>query len=488
MNIISPSYVIGRNGYVAKLASFDSNKIREIMSCLYLNYTVKTMINGKKGIIKKQLPLFTIENGYIKIMRFKAFELVEQGILPRAPLCCIARGDDVGAFNTLSLYPYQQCIVDYLFTHIYTPQKIDEGSAGVILELEAGLGKTYVAGAVIARYKKKTLVIVPNVYLMNQNYKVFAQIGRVGRYYGREKHDGDIVIMIVNSVLSDSFIFAGSQITPAEYFKKFDMVILDEVNEYCSAERSKIYTRIQARCMLGITAEANARDDNLDKLTHYNVGPVLCAENIPNFDVPLTDKYNSVVHIVKYKGANEYTRVSYNSAGCVNTAELIDLLLQDPNRMDLIITYAKWLWNKGHNFFIWCDRREGVKLIAQELRNIPDMCGIKEENVAPAILMGGATDEDVQNAETARIIVATYQYAYRGVSLPKFDAMIFATPRRAKIYQTLKRIYRMSGDTSITRHIVDIVDVNTCLRAQLAERMQQYKNPIFGMKIENIKQ
>ena len=101
--------------------------------------------------------------------------------------------------------------------------------------------------------------------------------------------------------------------------------------------------------------------------------------------------------------------------------------------------------------------------------------------------MGGTTKDEMIQAQNARVIVATYQYAYRGVSLPKFDAMIFVTPRRAKIYQTLKRIFRISGDTTIERKIIDFVDVKTKLKNQLTDRKKQYTSDIFGMTINNIK-
>ncbi len=74
-----------------------------------------------------------------------------------------------------------------------------------------------------------------------------------------------------------------------------------------------------------------------------------------------------------------------------------------------------------------------------------------------------------------------------GVSLPRFDAMIFATPRRAKIYQTLKRIFRMGGNLTVERKVIDIVDIRTKLKNQLKDRKEQYQRDIFGMTIKERK-
>jgi hypothetical protein len=96
-------------------------------------------------------------------------------------------------------------------------------------------------------------------------------------------------------------------------------------------------------------------------------------------------------------------------------------------------------------------------------------------------LMGGSTMDTIEQAQTSRVIVATYQYAYKGISLPNFDSMIFATPRRSKIYQTLKRIYRLGGDPTKIREIVDIVDNKTNLKSQFSSRKKEYDNPVFNM-------
>jgi hypothetical protein len=61
------------------------------------------------------------------------------------------------------------------------------------------------------------------------------------------------------------------------------------------------------------------------------------------------------------------------------------------------------------------------------------------------------------------------------------DCILFATPRRNKMRQTLGRILRRSGDPSIERIIIDICDQDTKMKSQLSTRKSVYKEKGFVM-------
>lgn len=420
----------------------------------------------------------------------------------------------------LTPYPYQTILADFICKK-FTEDQAAIGAAGLILELEAGLGKTFVAAIVIARKKVKTLYIVPNEYLLEQAADDFAKAlpgARIGKYFHKCKCDGDIVLMIINSALSSEFTINGSIIPAREFMKQFTLVIFDEVHEYASTERSGVFRNIAGKYLLGLTAEANARVDKLDFVCHMHIGKVYPAECIPGFDVPETDRYTSEATIIKYYGPTEYCRNIISRAGMVSAYEMSKQMIRDPYRTRLIVDLVMQFYNEGRNIFVWCDmrgidiflcdilRREGINASCGTLPEQTDSHGAStaastdastDANTSASTdasakggvagLMGGIDKKGIIAAQNARVIVATYQYAYRGVSLPKFDTMIFATPRRAKIYQTLKRIFRAGGDTNIVRKIVDIVDMKTKLKAQLSTRKEQYVRPIFGMTIHEKK-
>jgi hypothetical protein len=54
------------------------------------------------------------------------------------------------------------------------------------------------------------------------------------------------------------------------------------------------------------------------------------------------------------------------------------------------------------------------------------------------------------------------------------NSLILATPRKSNMTQILGRIYRLSSDATIKRHIIDIVDNKTCLKSQYYHRKKTY--------------
>lgn len=436
-------------------------------------------------------------NGKILIIsRFLAQIYIKRNIL-KSIKNVIADGQKINItkFNCIP-YPIQQTVHDYIINNHLNEALASKGFAGLSLELEAGLGKTYVVAMICKTLGLKTVYIVPSSeYLLEQaedDFKKCFPEMKLGRYYGKAKYDGDVVFMIINSVTSKEFLLDGKKISPKEFFSRFGFAIWDESHEYATRERSKAFTAVNCKYMIGVTAEVNSREDKMDFISHYGIGLPVYADKIPGFDLPDEDRYKSNVKIIRYAGPPEYCKNLINEAnGMMSASKMSKQVLCDYYRMEVIVDYAMDLYKNNHNLFVWCDTRAGVNILRDILSELgvnvqtPEIDTPLNKNVA--YLMGGTTKEDIIKAQNSRVIVATYQYAYRGVSLPKFDAMIFATPRRAKIYQTLKRIFRMGGDTSIIRQIVDIVDVKTKLKNQLSDRMKQYKRELFGMTIKNIK-
>ena len=72
------------------------------------------------------------------------------------------------------------------------------------------------------------------------------------------------------------------------------------------------------------------------------------------------------------------------------------------------------------------------------------------------------------------MVLTTYGFSRRGISLPDMTALVLASPRRHGSTQTLGRILRRGSDESILRVIVDVVDVCTGLKSQSTERKRAY--------------
>ncbi|MFA6165821.1 MAG: DEAD/DEAH box helicase family protein [Gemmatimonadaceae bacterium] len=105
-----------------------------------------------------------------------------------------------------------------------------------------------------------------------------------------------------------------------------------------------------------------------------------------------------------------------------------------------------------------------------------------------SLLRGGVARGEVAGARRAgsHIVLTTYGFSRRGISLPDMTAIVTATPRRNGQRQILGRILRRGSDESIVRQVVDFVDVRTGLRGQYADRRRIYlekKYPIQKVSV-----
>jgi hypothetical protein len=71
------------------------------------------------------------------------------------------------------LFDNQLLIMNYLIGNCFTISKINTGQACAVINLRAGMGKTFVAAGLINHFKYRTLVIVPKKPLQVQAIKDF---------------------------------------------------------------------------------------------------------------------------------------------------------------------------------------------------------------------------------------------------------------------------------------------------------------------------
>jgi hypothetical protein len=164
----------------------------------------------------------------------------------------------ISAELTIELYANQHILIDHLMGAVYTPERITRGTAACILNLRAGMGKTFIAGGVVARLGMRTLYIVPKRPLALQAVKDLracfydSTAGITIGMYGKtaKKSDPssvvekqDITVIVINSALGRDSTF----------FRGYSCVVLDEVHSYCSEQRRGIFRAATARAMLGMS-------------------------------------------------------------------------------------------------------------------------------------------------------------------------------------------------------------------------------------------
>jgi len=418
------------------------------------------------------------------------------------------------------LTPNQTAVKSYVLDTYFTKSMRKMGLAGAIVNMPPGEGKTFLAMALIHSLGCKTAVIVPNTYLLQQWVELCQRYfpdTSIGVYYGSSKVDGDIVIHVINSALSDTFKVAypiarvggivdkvalrkiGTRtMDDTVWWSRFGMVIYDEIHMYCSESRAGIFQSAQAMYMLGLSATPDQRIDKLDPLAIWNVGPVLNACQLDNFAKNKTE-YKTDVRVIKYRCETEYAEVELSTGGTVSVPKMLNNFVRDPERNEIILREAMRLYHLGLCIFIFTDRRCHADYLVTELRKYQYEYGrdkfadlfpmvartddvlsiiydyLYPEDMNVLALLGGSKDEEISEAKTvSRIIVTTYAYSSTGVSIDKLNAAILATPRKNGMIQILGRIYRLAGDATVTRHIVDLVDWNTPLKNQYYQRRKTY--------------
>jgi hypothetical protein len=395
------------------------------------------------------------------------------------------------------LKPNQELISRHLMSTVYTNSRKNKGSAGCILNLEAGQGKSYLAAYLMSQFNKKTLIVVHSTSLIEQWKDVINACYRnitIGEYHGKKKTDGDVVIIVINSVMSDEFVTVlGKRATkvvttntPINYFNQFGYVIYDEAHVYANKNFGKSFSIAQAPYMLGLSATPDENVNKFDKLVWWGIGPVIDASKLPGYIATNRD-FTGEVHRKMYYGKPLYTRLIKNDiTDMVSVSETLGMICEDENRTNLVIDCIEECLKKHLYTFVFADRRnylDVLRLKLEERKSIDvDSIEMMTEPTDYVRIVGGSKSEELAEAEAkSRVIFTTYQYMGTGKSIVKMNGLVLATPRKSKMKQYIKRIFRLGSDATITRHIYDIVDMRTTLKNQWSTRKKYYNSQEFSI-------
>ncbi len=440
------------------------------LKCYTMNKKLCRMIVPRFGI-------FEILNNAYGLSNYKCISQISKGEPPDTPFVWHATQTE-----------NQKIVTDTILNQYYTQERVSAGSAGVIVDLDAGQGKSFVASYIISKLQLKTAIILHSTSLMEQWVKVLKiSLGddvSIGYYYAKKKCEGDVVLMIIDSASHDAFKLYGDVLTPIEYYKKFGLFIYDECHLYSNKQSLKALKSAQGTYMMGLSATTKEHSLNFDRAVWWNIGPVLDTRSIPNF-ISTSENFKAIVHRIMYTGPDKYTQLIISeSTGMISSAQTINMLCDDNMRSKLVVQCIKEGLAIGLMIFVFADRRE-------YLSNLRDMLQAGEilttDDDFVRIVGGDASDALEQAEIKSRVIFTTYQYMGTGKSITKMTGLVLAHPRKNKMKQYINRIFRLGSDESIVRHIWDICDMKLSSKNQWYTRKQHYDSKGYTIEEKSVK-
>lgn len=334
--------------------------------------------------------------------------------------------------------------------------------AGVLVA-PPGAGKTVVACALIAHYRRPTLIIVDRQPLVGQwkDHLVThlgmaaKEIGQIGG--GKNKVTGVVDIAMAQSLARRDDV--------EEMTSGYGFVVVDECHHVPAVTFERSVRRIRARRWLGLTATPFRRDGLQGLITMYcgpirhRMSDVVSEENSFNREL--------IVHKTTFSVSDDVT----------NIQELFRALVDDEARTAAICRDIAVAAAKGRNCLVltqWTDHLSAV---------VSTLLG---QGVAPLVLQGGMGKMAVAKVmvdleEGAKrgglVLVATGSFLGEGFDYPPLDTVFMAFPVafRGRVIQYVGRILRPTeGKRSVEVH--DYLDVGS----PLLERMYRKRLPGYA--------
>lgn len=341
-------------------------------------------------------------------------------------------------------------------------------------------GKSLSIYAIYRWHKKKTLLVVPTINLLNQMGKDFVKYG----------YDGGKIHSIKSGVTKDSdcpliiSTYQSIEKMPKAWFNQFEMVIVDEVHQAKATSFKKIMENLD-KCKLryGFTGTLDGSKTSEVVITGL-FGPVKEIIDTKEMqDKGYASKSNIEVLVLEYK--DELRKLTNKFTYPQETA----FLLQYKRRLKFISKLANSL--------------DGVTLV---LFNQVDTYGkplfedIKENARYPVYYVTGGVKGDVREEirqivlkDKNAVIAASYGVFSTGVNVPNINNIIFATPTksRVRLLQSIGRGLRLHENKSECT-IYDIADdlswkkhTNYGMK-HLRERLKIYISESFKYKITKL--
>lgn len=371
------------------------------------------------------------------------------------------------------LMPYQEEIVSHVATEL-------TNKSHFYLQMDTGLGKSYVAAGLISRIGLKACIVVANKNLCKQMSADIVKAipsANVARYdpantrgdvvtVGKKKvyiPPCDVLIIVINTA---------AKMDP-RFFSYFGLVIYDEVHAYCTETFSAVFFNADtARYTFGMTATPT-RIDGMESVSYLHLGSPVEAASISADDEMAAGNFFGTFHAINYTGPPALTKTIKSSAGVPSPILMANQFLSDPFRLSLVAMIVIDAYNAGRYTYIFCQTRDPLDSLRRKIINVVPAGPLRDLLKKQLFIVTGKSKEeesDMANKD-ARIFLTTYTLSSKGLSNRRFDTLILLTPMKSNMMQITGRIFRKKSDEGRRRLIIDIVDERTFMKKQHAKRV-----------------
>ena len=329
-----------------------------------------------------------------------------------------------------------------------------------------GTGKTQIALAFAAKCETRTLVLVHTHDILKQWVAAVENAipeleGKVGVIQGRTCKIGHITIATVQT-LTKKYLDAGT-----EWWQQWGCVIADEAHHVAAPSWEQVLNACPAFYRFGFTASAT-RADGMHPSMRFIVGPVIHRQ-----------KFTSPVELEVVPMRTEF-RYSYR--GSWDWTPLVNRLVRDHKRNDLIAKVVDEEIEKGNSVLVLSRRIEHLEAIAESMQ-------YDSEILAAAVRTKKERDEILAAFKSGktRCVLAT-QLADEALDVPRLNRVLLTHPGKheGRIIQQIGRALRKFPDKD-DAVIYDFVDWRVgVLRRQWDQRKRTYLKEKIKVRLNKI--
>lgn len=451
---------LGPKGYTIPKNELSESQLNNLRKTLTVKPVTGGAMYGAADAV--EYPIYRESSNKIYLPRFYG-----KSMFGEVKRMAIHPGDDISIEFAGGLRPIQVPVVEAYLNAVAgnREQESDMGGGG-LLELPCAFGKTVLSLNIIARLKKKTLVIVNKEFLLNQWVERITQFlpgAKVGRIQGPEIDiDGkDIVIGMLQSISQKDY--------EPDVFASFGLTIIDEVHHISSEVFSRALFKIVSKYMLGLSATMERKDGTTYVFKQF-LGEVAFKGERDS------GEHDVEVRSIEYVSRDaEFNKVECDFRGNPKYSTMIVKLCDHFERSDFIVRVIGDLVKEqpGAQIMILAHNRSILTYLHDS---------ILAQGIATAgYYVGGMREVALKETEDKQVVVATYAMAAEALDIKTLNTLVMVTPK-TDIVQSVGRILREKHDKPL---VVDIVDGHDVFKNQWSKRRRYYKKCEYTIRSIN---